>query len=154
MPGILPYRVVAWGKCENCKKLGLGCDSTAEECSPCVAAGTSCIRNEDSKVKSRIAQACDRCHNKNIRCDGVQPSCSPCRNVGFQCAFSRISRRAFTRSYTESLEERVKLLEAETRKTREILEARDEKIHMLSRIKTPYEREKNATSRAKSCQRE
>ncbi|KAF3213309.1 Transcriptional activator protein acu-15 [Orbilia oligospora] len=56
----------------------------------------------------RVAQACDRCRSKKIRCDGIRPSCSQCASVGFQCKTSdKLSRRAFPRGYTESLEERV-----------------------------------------------
>ncbi|KAF2822035.1 hypothetical protein CC86DRAFT_330731 [Ophiobolus disseminans] len=85
--------------------------------------------------QSRIAQACDRCRSKKIRCDGIRPSCTQCTNVGFECKTSdKLSRRAFPRGYTESLEERVRLLEAEVRELKELLDEKDEKIDMLSRI--------------------
>lgn len=85
--------------------------------------------------QSRIAQACDRCRSKKIRCDGVRPCCSQCANVGFECKTSdKLSRRAFPRGYTESLEDRVRGLEAEVRELKELLDERDEKIDMLSRI--------------------
>ena len=88
-----------------------------------------------SNCQSRIAQACDRCRSKKIRCDGVRPSCTQCTNVGFECKTSdKLSRRAFPRGYTESLEERVRLLEAEVRELKELLDEKDEKIDMLSRI--------------------
>lgn len=86
-------------------------------------------------AQSRIAQACDRCRSKKIRCDGIRPSCTQCVNVGFECKTSdKLSRRAFPRGYTESLEERVRQLEAEVRELKDLLDEKDEKIDMLSRI--------------------
>jgi hypothetical protein len=76
-----------------------------------IKVGTSC--------QARIAQACDRCRSKKIRCDGIRPSCTQCTNVGFEC---------------KSLEERVRLLEGEVRELKELLDEKDEKIDMLSRI--------------------
>jgi hypothetical protein len=88
-----------------------------------------------SNCQARIAQACDRCRSKKIRCDGIRPSCTQCTSVGFECKTSdKLSRRAFPRGYTESLEERVRLLEAEVRELKELLDEKDEKIDMLSRI--------------------
>jgi len=88
-----------------------------------------------SNSQSRIAQACDRCRSKKIRCDGVRPCCSQCANVGFECKTSdKLSRRAFPRGYTESLEDRVRGLEAEIRELKDLLDEKDEKIDMLSRI--------------------
>lgn len=86
-----------------------------------------------NSAQSRIAQACDRCRSKKIRCDGVRPTCSQCANVGFECCTSdKLSRRAFPRGYTESLEERVRQLEAEVRELKDLLDGKDEKIDMLS----------------------
>lgn len=88
-----------------------------------------------TNAQSRIAQACDRCRSKKIRCDGVRPCCSQCSNVGFECKTSdKLSRRAFPRGYTESLEERVRGLELEVRELKDLLDEKDEKIDMLSRI--------------------
>lgn len=85
--------------------------------------------------QTRIAQACDRCRSKKIRCDGVRPQCTQCVNVGFECKTSdKLSRRAFPRGYTESLEERVRALESEVRDLKDLLDEKDEKIDMLSRI--------------------
>ncbi|RJE19800.1 transcriptional activator protein acu-15 [Aspergillus sclerotialis] len=85
--------------------------------------------------QSRVAQACDRCRSKKIRCDGVRPCCTQCANVGFECKTSdKLSRRAFPRGYTESLEERVRSLEAEVRDLKNLLNEKDEKIDVLSRI--------------------
>lgn len=87
--------------------------------------------------QSRIAQACDRCRSKKIRCDGIRPCCTQCANVGFECRTSdKLSRRAFPRGYTESLEDRVRTLEAEVRDLKELLDQRDEKIEVLSRIRS------------------
>ncbi|KAL4934150.1 C6 transcription factor FacB/Cat8 [Aspergillus undulatus] len=88
-----------------------------------------------NNTHSRIAQACDRCRSKKIRCDGVRPCCTQCANVGFECKTSdKLSRRAFPRGYTESLEERVRALEAEVRDLKNLLDEKDEKIDVLSRI--------------------
>ena len=88
-----------------------------------------------TSAQSRIAQACDRCRSKKIRCDGVRPTCSQCANVGFECRTSdKLSRRAFPRGYTESLEERVRALEAEVRDLKDLLDEKDEKIDMLSKM--------------------
>ncbi|QDS76004.1 hypothetical protein FKW77_004664 [Venturia effusa] len=88
-------------------------------------------------AQTRIAQACDRCRSKKIRCDGIRPSCSQCTNVGFECKTSdKLSRRAFPRGYTESLEERVRALEAEVRELKGLLDEKDEKLEMLSRIQS------------------
>ena len=88
-----------------------------------------------SSSQSRIAQACDRCRSKKIRCDGIRPCCSQCSNVGFECKTSdKLSRRAFPRGYTESLEERVRALEAEVRELKDLLDEKDEKIDMLSKM--------------------
>jgi hypothetical protein len=88
-----------------------------------------------SSAQSRIAQACDRCRSKKIRCDGIRPCCSQCSNVGFECKTSdKLSRRAFPRGYTESLEERVRTLEGEVRELKDLLDEKDEKIDMLSKM--------------------
>ncbi|WPH01192.1 Hypothetical protein R9X50_00402800 [Acrodontium crateriforme] len=64
--------------------------------------------------QARIAQACDRCRTKKIRCDGVEPRCSNCDVVGLECKTSHhLSRRAFPKGYTESLENHVRELEAQ-----------------------------------------
>ncbi|KAL8959326.1 MAG: hypothetical protein Q9193_003793 [Seirophora villosa] len=91
-----------------------------------------------TSAQSRIAQACDRCRSKKIRCDGVTPCCTQCANVGFECKTSdKLSRRAFPRGYTESLEERVRSLEQEVRELKDLLDEKDEKIDILSRIHSP-----------------
>ncbi|KAK3052311.1 DNA-binding transcription factor cat8 [Extremus antarcticus] len=88
-----------------------------------------------TNAQTRIAQACDRCRSKKIRCDGIRPCCSQCANVGFECKTSdKLSRRAFPRGYTESLEERVRHLESEVRDLKDLLDEKDEKIDMLSRL--------------------
>lgn len=102
-------------------------------------------------AQSRVAQACDRCRSKKIRCDGVRPCCSQCANVGFECKTSdKLSRRAFPRGYTESLEERVRSLESEVRDLKSLLDEKDEKIDVLSRIHSfspPSQHKTNASLR-------
>lgn len=85
--------------------------------------------------QSRVAQACDRCRSKKIRCDGIRPCCTQCANVGIECKTSdKLRRRAFPRGYTESLEDRVRSLEAEVRELKGLLDEKDEKIDVLSRL--------------------
>ncbi|KAJ5091490.1 hypothetical protein NUU61_006360 [Penicillium alfredii] len=100
-------------------------------------------------TQSRIAQACDRCRSKKIRCDGVRPCCTQCANVGFECRTSdKLSRRAFPRGYTETLEERVRALETEVKDLKDLLDEKDEKIDVLSRIHSfsPSQRAPSARS--------
>ncbi|KAF5001688.1 hypothetical protein FGRMN_855 [Fusarium graminum] len=67
--------------------------------------------------------------------DFEQPDSIRCANVGFECRTSdKLSRRAFPRGYTESLEERVRQLESEVRELKDLLDEKDEKIDMLSKI--------------------
>ena len=88
-----------------------------------------------NNAQNRIAQACDRCRSKKIRCDGIRPQCTQCANVGFECKTSdKLSRRAFPRGYTESLEDRVRTLEGEARELKDLLDEKDEKIDVLSQI--------------------
>lgn len=101
-----------------------------------------------TSAQSRIAQACDRCRSKKIRCDGITPCCSQCTNVGFECKTSdKLSRRAFPRGYTESLEERVRALETEVKELKDLLDEKDEKIDILSKIhsNTPSMRRPSST---------
>ena len=87
--------------------------------------------------QSRIAQACDRCRSKKIRCDGTTPCCMQCKNVGFKCETTdKLSRRAFPRCYTESLEEKVRTLEAEIRVLKGLVDERNEKIDLLSNLRS------------------
>ncbi|CAK7892558.1 hypothetical protein CAAN1_08S05380 [[Candida] anglica] len=81
----------------------------------------------------RVAQACDRCRAKKTKCDGKLPTCSSCAAVGFQCIVSdKLSRRAFPKGYTETLEERIRQLEAENKKLTGLLDLRDEQVSMLN----------------------
>lgn len=92
--------------------------------------------------QTRIAQACDRCRSKKIRCDGHRPTCSQCSAVGFECRTSdKLSRRAFPRGYTESLEERVRALEREVRELKDLIDIKDDQLEVLSRLhsfNSPY----------------
>jgi len=108
-----------------------------------------------SNSQSRIAQACDRCRSKKIRCDGIRPCCSQCANVGFECKTSdKLSRRAFPRGYTESLEERVRSLEAEVRELKDLLDEKDEKIDMLSKMHQNRRPSTSSASTASECRKE
>uniref|UniRef100_A0A060TE77 ARAD1D13288p n=1 Tax=Blastobotrys adeninivorans TaxID=409370 RepID=A0A060TE77_BLAAD len=83
----------------------------------------------------RIAQACDRCRSKKIKCDGKRPNCSQCLAVGFECKISdKLTRRAFPRGYTESLEDRVRQLEFENNKLVNLLDLKDEQLEMMSKV--------------------
>ena len=87
-----------------------------------------------------------RC-SKKIRCDGTRPTCTQCSSVGFECRTSdKLSRRAFPRGYTESLEERVRQLETEVHELKDLLDEKDEKIDMLSRIHGNQRRRPSITS--------
>ncbi|KAG5953323.1 hypothetical protein E4U53_006057 [Claviceps sorghi] len=100
-----------------------------------------------NSAQSRIAQACDRCRSKKIRCDGVRPTCSQCASVGFECRTSdQLSRRAFPRGYTESLEERVRQLESEVVELKDLLDEKDEKLDMLSVLYGNHQRRSSIAS--------
>ncbi|AMD20287.1 HDL457Cp [Eremothecium sinecaudum] len=82
----------------------------------------------------RVAQACDRCRSKKTRCDGKRPQCSQCAAVGFECKISdKLSRRAFPRGYTETLEERVRELEAENRRLVALCDLKEEQLRLVSK---------------------
>lgn len=99
-----------------------------------------------TSAQSRIAQACDRCRSKKIRCDGLRPCCTQCSSVGFECKTSdKLSRRAFPRGYTESLEERVRALETEVRELKDLLDEKEEKIDMLSKVNAQSPRKSSMT---------
>ncbi|KAM4066160.1 fungal specific transcription factor [Hirsutella rhossiliensis] len=71
--------------------------------------------------------------------NSAQSRIAQCANVGFECRTSdKLSRRAFPRGYTESLEERVRQLEAEVRELKDLLDEKDEKIDMLSAMEDSF----------------
>lgn len=126
---------------------------SAKRKSPSLLAGTpsqrSRLNTEVSEVASytsvnsaansnlRVAQACDRCRSKKTRCDGKRPQCSQCAAVGFECRISdKLSRRAFPRGYTETLEERVRELEAENRRLVALCDIKEQQIHLVSHFPT------------------
>ncbi|KAI5293623.1 hypothetical protein KEM52_005374 [Ascosphaera acerosa] len=93
-----------------------------------------CVGN-GAHAQARVAQACDRCRSKKIRCDGKLPRCSSCASIGFECKTSdKLSRRAFPRGYTESLEQRVIRLEAGKREVEAVLRAREAELEALRAI--------------------
>lgn len=100
-----------------------------------------------TSAQSRIAQACDRCRSKKIRCDGLRPCCTQCSSVGFECKTSdKLSRRAFPRGYTESLEERVRALETEVKELKDLLDEKEENIEMLSKISSQSPRRSSTST--------
>ncbi|CAI4050364.1 hypothetical protein SUVZ_13G4110 [Saccharomyces uvarum] len=81
----------------------------------------------------RIAQACDRCRSKKTRCDGKRPQCSQCAAVGFECRISdKLLRKAYPKGYTESLEERVRELEAENKRLLALCDIKEQQINLVS----------------------
>ena len=89
----------------------------------------------NNNANNRIAQACDRCRAKKIKCTGELPACGQCRSVGLDCRTSdKLSRKSFPRGYTESLEQRVRDLETEIQELKDLLDERDEKIELLSKL--------------------
>lgn len=92
---------------------------------------TRTIKVPGSKIE-RVAQACDRCRAKKTKCDGKNP-CSTCQSVGLECIVSdRLTRKSYPKAYTETLEERVRQLEAENKKLVGLLDMRDEQLVMLN----------------------
>ncbi|KAI5951942.1 CAT8 [Candida jiufengensis] len=90
------------------------------------------VRMIKTNGKTRVATACNRCRSKKTKCDGGNP-CSTCSAVGLECIVSdKLSRKAFPKGYTESLEERVRHLEAENRKLVGLLDMRDEQLEILN----------------------
>lgn len=90
------------------------------------------IRNVGASAE-RVAQACDRCRAKKTKCDGKLPACSTCVAVGFTCVVSdKLSRRAFPKGYTETLEDRIRQLEIENRRISGLLNLRDEQLEVLN----------------------
>lgn len=66
------------------------------------------------------------------KCDGKNP-CSTCQSVGLECIVSdRLTRKSYPKAYTETLEERVRQLEAENKKLVGLLDMRDEQLVMLN----------------------
>ncbi|CAH00229.1 DNA-binding transcription factor CAT8 [Kluyveromyces lactis] len=95
---------------------------------------TGSSTNGTTTPSYRVAQACDRCRAKKIRCDGKRPQCTQCAAVGFECKISdKLSRRAFPRGYTETLEERVRELEAENRRLVALCDLKEEQLHLVSK---------------------
>lgn len=87
---------------------------------------------------TRTAQACDRCRAKKSKCDGKVPACSLCAAIGIKCIVSdKLSRRAFPKGYTETLEDRVRQLEAENLKLQGLLDLRDEQLAMSTSLQGP-----------------
>lgn len=94
----------------------------------------------------RVAQACDRCRAKKVKCDGKSP-CSTCANAGLACIVSdKLSRRAFPKGYTETLEERIRQLELENKKLVGLVDLRDEQIELMNGAKSHAPAQSQVTS--------
>lgn len=92
--------------------------------------------NTSKPTRLRPSQACDRCRSKKIRCDLKQPQCSACFSVGFECKFTdKLLRKTYPRGYTESLEERIRELEAENRKLSALSDMKQQQINYLQQQK-------------------
>lgn len=114
---------------------------------------TNLVRDQSNNNSGfRVAQACDRCRSKKTRCDGKRPQCSQCAAVGFECKISdKLIRKSFPRGYTESLEERVRELEAENRRLVAICDLKEQQINIVTNYTTPndsktteYQQQSNA----------
>ncbi|CUM65408.1 uncharacterized protein PRCAT00003046001 [Priceomyces carsonii] len=93
---------------------------------------TKTIKAPGSSIE-RVAQACDRCRAKKTKCDGKKPACSSCATIGIKCIVSdKLSRRAFPKGYTETLEERIRQLEAENKRLVGLVDLRDEQLELLN----------------------
>ncbi|CAB4252624.1 similar to Saccharomyces cerevisiae YMR280C CAT8 Zinc cluster transcriptional activator necessary for derepression of a variety of genes under non- fermentative growth conditions [Maudiozyma barnettii] len=111
--------------------------------------GTNNNNNNNNNGGSgfRVAQACDRCRSKKTRCDGKRPQCSQCAAVGFECKVSdKLIRKSFPRGYTESLEERVRELEAENRRLLAICDLKEQQINIVTNYSTTATTNNNTTS--------
>ena len=72
-----------------------------------------------------IFEACDRCKTKKIRCCDTRP-CDPCTNAGIECITTHKAKNfIFARGYTERLEDRVRVLEAEIRDWKHPIHGKD-----------------------------
>lgn len=104
--------------------------------------GIKKIIKEPGLTSARSAQACDRCRAKKLRCDGKLPACSLCAAAGLKCIVSdKLSRRAFPKGYTETLEERLRQLEAENTKLQGLVDLRDEQLAMSAGSKIMAKKE-------------
>lgn len=119
---------------------------TNNSAAPNAARSISPVTSATPTSNYRVAQACDRCRSKKTRCDGKRPQCSQCAAVGFECKVSdKLSRRAFPRGYTETLEERVRELEAENRRLVALCDLKDEQMHLVSKYSSNKRHEPSST---------
>ncbi|KAI0666613.1 fungal-specific transcription factor domain-containing protein [Trametes maxima] len=64
--------------------------------------------------KPKPVRACDLCRKKKIRCDGTTMpdyKCTKCKSYGLECTYDIVSKRPPTKSYVESLEDRLQKME-------------------------------------------
>ncbi|PGH03705.1 hypothetical protein AJ79_07287 [Helicocarpus griseus UAMH5409] len=105
----------------------------------------------------RTIQACDRCRFKKVRCDGTVPACGRCKAAGLECLTTvKLNRKAYPRSYTESIEERLRQLEAEVHKLRAGNDSKDRRIKELeaANANMPSPRQTGGSSSASSSRHE
>lgn len=80
----------------------------------------------------RAIQACDRCRMKKVRCDGLLPACGRCQVAGLEClTMVKLTRKSYPRSYTESIEDRLRDVEGEVQRLRDENAAKESKIKEL-----------------------
>ncbi|KAL1969186.1 hypothetical protein VTN77DRAFT_440 [Rasamsonia byssochlamydoides] len=88
-------------------------------------------------LTGRTIQACDRCRLKKVRCDGAVPTCGRCQRVGLECLTTvKLNRKSYPRSYTESIEQRLRQLEAEVHRLRDSNAIKDKRIKELESLNT------------------
>ncbi|KZF24441.1 hypothetical protein L228DRAFT_245371 [Xylona heveae TC161] len=87
---------------------------------------------------TRTGQACDRCKVRKIRCDGLPGGCSACLHNNTECRTTdRITGRATSRGYVESLEERLRDNDARIRELEDRLIAMGVEVKPADGYHTP-----------------
>jgi hypothetical protein len=63
-----------------------------------------------------VHQACNFCRMRKTKCNGIKPICGPCETSGHECTWgSESAKRPSTKSYVESLKNRIEALETYTK---------------------------------------
>ncbi|KAF4779066.1 fungal specific transcription factor [Colletotrichum scovillei] len=72
-------------------------------------------RQPEGKKRQRVSIACLACRQRRMRCDGQQPICGSCTRRGTECEFQHADnkRRPPSKKYVESLQARIRHLEAQ-----------------------------------------
>ncbi|KAG8163233.1 hypothetical protein KVR01_006530 [Diaporthe batatas] len=73
------------------------------------------VSQPEAKKRQRVSVACLACRHKRMRCDGQQPVCGSCLSRGVECIFQHAEnkRRPPSKKYVESLQARIRHLEAQ-----------------------------------------